>query len=388
MTHAPLPRLRATLLAAGAALAFTAAASAEEHSTDHHSAVSEVIAEGLEHPWALAFLPDGRYLVTERNPGSIRIGDAEGGLSEPIGNVPEIFRYEGPLERSQGGLFDIKLHPDFAENQQVYISYSAPTDRGAAPTISRARLVEDADDGTASFEDVETIFQMAEDGQDSAGAHFGGRMAIDPDDGSIYLTIGDRRDMSRSQDADDQAGAIIRVTSDGEAHSGNSVDGDGYIHSYGHRNSQGLAFDADGQLWANEHGQLGGDMIQRIEGGLNYGWPMLSAGPDYSGAPLGVGTEYEGMETAFHYFDETVAPSGMVFYSGDAFPEWEGDQLHGALYGESIVRVRTSDGEVDEEEWMFTGIGRVRDIQIADDGAVWIVTDAEDGQVIRISSGD
>jgi aldose sugar dehydrogenase len=129
-------------------------------------------------------------------------------------------------------------------------------------------------------------------------------------------------------------------------------------------------------------------MIQRIEGGLNYGWPMLSAGPDYSGAPLGVGTEHEGMETAFHYFDETVAPSGMVFYSGDAFPEWEGDQLHGALYGESIVRVRTSDGEVDEEEWMFTGIGRVRDIQLADDGAVWIVTDAEDGQVIRISSGD
>lgn len=392
MKTSHIPSLRAGLLAASAAIAFTAAASAEDYSSDHHDVTVDTIADGLDHPWAIALLPDGRYLVTERNSGDLRIGDVEGGLSEPVENVPEIFRYEGETGRSQAGLFDVKLHPDFAENQLIYLSFSEPTSHGASASVVRAQLVEDAESGSASLEDVETVFRMKEADQDSSGLHFGGRLAIHPDDGSIFYAIGDRRDIGRSQDTDDQAGSILRFTADGEAHSDNPFagdeEGDAYIYSYGHRNNQGLAFDSDGQLWANEHGPEGGDMIQRIEAGNNYGWPFLTAGVDYSGAPIGVGTEHEGMQTAFHYFEDTLGPSGAVFYSGDAFAEWEGDLLNGALYPEHIVRVRLGEDGVETEEWMFEGIGRVRDIQIAEDGSLWLVTDESNGRVLHVRPAD
>ncbi len=383
----------AFLLGAGAALVFagTGTAKAEEHQTGHHRATAQTIVEGLDHPWAIALLPDGRYLVTERNSGDLRIGDAQGGLSAPVAGVPEIFRPEGATPRSQAGLFDVKLHPDFAADPLIYLSLSEPTDHGATLSVVRGRLAEGPDG--ARLDEVERIFTLKEEDQDASALHFGGRMAIDPGDGAIFLTVGERRNISRSQDPHDQAGAILRIAPDGEPHASNPYadggDGDPYIYSWGHRNNQGIGFHPEtGELWANGHGPEGGDMLHRIEPGANYGWPYLTAGTDYSGAPLGVGTEHEGMKSAFHYFEDTVAPSGLVVYDGGAFPQWRGDILNGGLAGQAIGRVRVDGDSVAGEEWMFTGIGRVRDLQIADDGALWIVTDEENGRVIRIAAAD
>lgn len=350
----------------------------------------QTVADGLEHPWALALLPDGRYLVTERNPGRLRIGTAEGELSE-VGGVPEIFRYKGDTGRSQAGLFDVKLDPDFPDTHRILLSYSQPTERGAALTVSRARLVED--DGGARLEDLETVYEMKEADQDSSGLHFGGRMAIHPD-GSIYLTTGERRNLQRAQDTHDQAGAVLRFGPDGDPHPENPFygatpdddsGGDPLIHSYGHRNPQGLAIHPDNrEVWINDHGPLGGDEINLIEVGNNYGWPFVTGGTDYSGAPLGLRTETEDFTSPVHIFERTVAPSGLVFYEGDAFSEWQGDMLHGGMSAEAVIRVSLDESrQVASEEWIELG-RRIRDVQVDERGAVWLVTEHEDGEVLRL----
>jgi aldose sugar dehydrogenase len=387
-----MTNLLPTLATAASLTAFVPATGAladdRDISSDRHELRVETIASGLEHPWGLALLPDGRFLVTERNSGRLRIGTKDGELSVPVENVPEIFRYEGATPRSQGGLFDVKLHPGFADNQLIYLSYSQPTARGAALTVSRARL--GGSDATPRLEDVETVFEMKEDDQDSSGLHFGGRMAIHPQHQSIFLSVGERRNISRAQDPQDQAGSILRFTSDGEPHEGNPFngngDGDAYIYSIGHRNPQGLAFHPEnGQLWANDHGPLGGDEINRIEAGNNYGWPYITGGKDYSGAPIGVGTEHEGATSAVHIFEDTVAPSGLVFYDGDQFDEWSGDMLSGGMAAEGLVRVRIEDDRVIEEELIEIG-RRIRDVQIANDGSIWLITEHEDGEVFRLTT--
>ena len=382
--------LRGTALGLVATVLALPATAEETLLTDLHEVQIERLAS-VEHPWGLAFLPDGRYLVTERNAGTIRIGDRDGTLSPPVEGTPEVFRYEGPNSLSQGGMFHVALHPDFAENGYVYWSFSDSSREGAGTAIARGILTGDAD--APAFEVVEVIYTM--DPHDSSGLHFGGRFAFHPDDNSILLSIGDRRNISRAQDGDDHAGSIIRVMDDGSTpddnpHVGDEVDD--LIYAMGIRNSQGVAFHPEtGELWAVDHGPRGGDEINRIEAGENYGWPFQTGGIDYSGAPLGEGEEVEGMAAPLHIFEETVAPSGLAFYDGEMFPEWQGHMLIGGLTARALVRVELSeDGdEVADEEWMLEDLDRrIRDVIVAEDGAIWILTEHEDGEVIRLTNAD
>jgi aldose sugar dehydrogenase len=369
--------------------------SQEAQGTDHHRVRVEVIAENLEHPWGLALLPDGRFLVTERNAGQLRLGTPEGEISPPLEGVPRIFRYEGETDSSQAGLFDVKLHPDFEENGLVYLSYSKPGPRGAAMAVVRGRLTEET--GPPRLDDVQEIFEMKEEDQDSGGLHFGGRMALDTIDQALFLSIGDRRNLSRAQDLGDQAGSILRMSWEGEpmgAAVGATAADEGldeFIWSWGHRNPQALGLDpGDGSLWMADHGPQGGDEVNRIERGRNHGWPLYTKGVDYSGAPLGFETPPVEVVPPLHAFDETVAPSGLAFYTGDAFPEWEGDLLIGGLVTRGLVRLRIgADGTVMGEEKMLTDLERrVRDVQVAPDGSVWLITDHSDGEVIRLSGAE
>jgi aldose sugar dehydrogenase len=382
------------LVTAGPVLAQEPEARGNEdlHDTQDHRVAAEVVARDLEHPWGLALLPDGRFLVTERNPGHLRLGEVGGDLSGPLEGVPKIFRYEGETDRSQAGLFDVKLHPGFEENRLVYLSFSKPTSRGAALAVVRGRLSEDGEG--PRLEDVQEIFVMKEDDQDSSGLHFGGRMALDTIQQALFLSVGERRNISRAQEVDDQAGSILRMTWEGEPAGtehqldSDAEDQDEYIWSWGHRNPQGMAVDPeDGSLWVADHGPEGGDELNRIEEGGNYGWPFFTEGKDYSGAPLGYETPPEGVIPPLHVFDETVAPSGLVRYTGGAFPEWEGDLLVGGLIAEGVVRIRIGpDGTVVDEELMFSEMGRrIRDVQVGADGAVWVISEHSDGEVIRFS---
>ncbi len=352
-------------------------------STKHHDLRIETVAAGLENPWGIALLPDGRFLVTERNSGRLRLGSRDGELSSPIEGTPRVFRFQGD-EGSQAGMFDVRLDLDFAANRRIYLSYAKPTDSGAAVCIDRAEL-----DEAGRLSAVTTIFEMNRADQDSSSLHFGGRIAIHPVDGHIFITVGDRRNMNRAQSTHDQAGTVLRMTTDGDAPADNPFFGregfDPYTYSYGHRNSQGLAFDPVRlDLWENEHGPQGGDELNLIRAGGNYGWPFTTAGLDYSGAPIGVGREMEGMIAPVHDFPGTLAPSGLVVVRGDLFGKWNGDVLNGGLVSEMIARVRIEDGAVVEEEAIPIG-RRVRDLVLAADGSIWLVTDHEDGEVLRIT---
>lgn len=347
--------------------------------------LAEVITSDLDHPWGLALLPDGSALVTQRNSGGLLIA-RRGDTAVSVDGVPEIFRFEGETSRSQAGLFDVKLHPEFASNQLVYLSLSAPTERGASLRVIRGRLV-DAE-GQPRLDDLETIFDMAEEDQDSSGLHFGGRMAIDPADGSLFLTVGERRNISRSQDPGDQAGSVLRMTLDGAAHPDNPSFTEGeaneYLFAMGSRNSQALTLDQAGRLWSAEHGPLGGDRVDLIQPGSNLGWPFITGGRDYSEAPLGVGLSHHGMQSPLHVFEETVAPSGAAFYQGPIFGDWQDNLLIGGLYNQSLVRLAVDDDRIAPVELVEIG-RRVRDVAVAPDGAVWMITDHADGELIRLS---
>lgn len=345
-----------------------------------------VVARDLEHPWALAFLPDGRMLVTERNEGRLRIVDQSGRVSEPVEDVPTVFRFKGETGRSQAGLFDVKLHPRFSENQQIYLSYARPTERGASVTVIRARL---AGASEPRLEDHEEIFDLKEDDQDSSGLHFGGRMALDERDGMLYLSIGERRNISRAQDGKDQAGSILRVTLDGEVPPSNpflnDAGHDDHIFAKGNRNSQALAIHPETRrLWTVDHGPLGGDKVNAVKPGANLGWPYINAGKDYSGAPLGSGTRHDGMTSPDHVFEETVAPSGATFYTGDMFREWRGHLLAGGLANQAIMRIAVDGDRVMGVSKIEIG-RRVRDVQVGPDGAIWLLTEHADGELVRLA---
>jgi glucose/arabinose dehydrogenase len=339
-----------------------------------HVAVTTV-ASGLEHPWGLAFLPDGRMLVTER-PGRLRYVSKEGKLSEPIDGVPVVAAI------GQGGLLDVAIDPDFSDNGVVYLSYAEPgkgEENGTA--VARARLANDR------LADVTVIFRQRP--KFASHHHFGSRFVFAPD-GNLFVTTGERnsqRDLA--QDLGTHIGKVIRITRDGKPPSDNPFVGkEGALAenwSYGHRNIQGAALHPETrELWIHEHGPRGGDEINLAKPGRNYGWPVITYGREYHGPAIGEGTKKEGMEQPVHYWVPSIAPSGMVFHSGTSYPQWKGQLFVGALVARQLVRLDVEkDGKVRSEERIAID-GRVRDVREGPDGALYLLTDEDAGRILRV----
>ena len=338
----------------------------------------ETVATGLEHPWALAFLPDGRLLVTER-PGRMRILARDGKLSEPIAGVPEVAAV------GQGGLLDVALAPDFAQSRIIYFTFAEPRGAQNGTSVGRARLVEEG--GKARLENFTVIFRQ--EPAVGGGFHFGSRLAF-ARDGNLFVTLGERFRRDAAQDLSVHLGKVIRIRPDGSVPPDNPfVNREGArpeIWSYGHRNPQAAAIHpVSGKLWTVEHGARGGDEINIPQPGKNYGWPVITFGRDYSGAKIGVGTHKEGMEQPIHYWDPSIAPSGMTFYAGDAFPGWRGNLFVGSLVLQHLNRLELDGEKIVNEERLLTDLReRIRDVRMAPDGTLYLLTDARDGKVLRL----
>jgi len=334
------------------------------------------IASGLEHPWSLAFLPDGRMLVTER-PGRLRYVTMKGEVSEPIAGVPVVDAVE------QGGLLDVVLDPDFAVNSTIYLSYAEAGDGELNGTaVARAKL-----DGVR-LTDFKVIFRQSP--KVASGYHFGSRLVF-ARDGNLFVTLGERNSQRQSaQDPGTHLGKIVRITKDGKVPADNPFVGrEGAlpeIWSLGHRNVQGATLDpATGRLWAVEHGPRGGDEINLPEAGRNYGWPVITYGTEYSGPAIGEGTAKPGMEQPLYYWVPSIATSGMTFYTSDAYPAWKGSLFVGALEAKLVARLEFgADGKVKAEERFPVG-ERVRDIRQGPDGALYLVTDEDAGRLLRLT---
>jgi glucose/arabinose dehydrogenase len=356
------------------ARAGSAAATEEFPSAAGQLAVTTV-AEGLEHPWGLAFLPDGRMLVTER-PGRLRVVDAAGQVSPPLAGVPEVYA------RGQGGLLDVAVDPDFAASGYVYLSYAEPGGAGGGTAVARARLAGDR------LEDLQVIFRQVP--KLDSGHHFGSRLVF-LGDGTLIVTLGDRNMRDYISDMTSHVGKLVRINRDGSVPADNPFVGrQGYapeLYSLGHRNVQGAALNpATGEFWTVEHGARGGDEINIPRPGRNYGWPVISYGREYSGFKIGEGTEKPGLERPVHYWDPSIAPSGMEFYTGDSFPAWRGNVFVGALKGQMLVRL-TLDGDrvVGEERLLEALDERIRDVAQGPDGALYMLTDDDDGRILRVA---
>ncbi|MCB1338052.1 MAG: PQQ-dependent sugar dehydrogenase [Maritimibacter sp.] len=341
----------------------------------------EIIARRLNHPWGMDQLPDGRWLVTER-PGRMRIITPEGTRSAPISGLPDVDA------RGQGGLLDVVVAEDFAATRRVWWSFSEPRGEGRNSTSVATGLL--SEDG-AAMTDVAVIFRQ-EPTWDSQ-LHFGSRLVFDRT-GALFVTTGERGHAAPRQLAQDVAtdlGKVVRIAPDGGPAAGNPeiAGGRSEIWSYGHRNMQGATLGPDGALWTVEHGPQGGDELNRPEPGRNYGWPVITYGEDYSGAPIGAGiTAKAGMEQPLYYWDPVIAPSGMTFYAGTMFPDWQGSLLIGGLASQALVRLTLDGTKVTGEARYFEGQGRVRDVDVAQDGAVMILSDARNGALIRITPAE
>nr|WP_244867967.1 PQQ-dependent sugar dehydrogenase [Vannielia litorea] len=333
----------------------------------------ERVLGGLDAPWGLGFLPDGAFLVTERG-GDLTL--VRNGEESPVGGVPEVY------DSGQGGLLDVMVPRDFAESREIFLSFAKPQGGGAGTALGKGRLSED---GTA-LEGFEVIFEM-EPGS-SGGRHFGSRI-VEGADGFIYLTIGERGDRPSAQDLGRENGSVVRIARDGSVPEDNPFVGqDGAqpeIWSYGHRNPQGAALDGQGRLWVVEHGAQGGDELNLIEKGANYGWPVISYGRHYSGAKIGEGNAKEGMKQPVHYWDPSIAPSGLMFYSGEMFPEWQGQVFVGSLKFDMISRL-SADGRTELERIETPETSRVRDLRQGPDGAIWFISVGE-GAIFRMVPG-
>lgn len=362
------------LIFAAPRLAFSQAPRSPTPTSVNGTVRAETVARGLDHPWALAFLPDGKILVTER-PGRLRIIERNR-VSKPLEGVSLVFA------RGQGGLLDIALDPRFTENRLVYLSYAEPGEGSTAGTaVSRGRL------GEGKLEEVQVIYrqQLKVEG----GSHFGSRLVF-ARDGTLFVTQGDRGRRERAQDLSSGLGKIVRLNSDGSVPKDNPFVGRSgarrEIWSYGHRNVQSAALHPEtGQLWTVEHGARGGDELNHPQAGKNYGWPVITYGVDYSGAKIGEGTARPGMEQPVYYWDPVIAPSGMAFYTGDVFPGWKGSILVGSLTPGLLVRLTLKDGKVAREERYLGDLReRIRDVQQGPDGFIYLVTDSRDGRVLRV----
>lgn len=340
-----------------------------------------VVASGLENPWSLAFLPDGRMLVTER-PGRMRIVTQHGVVQPPLANVPPVFA-EG-----QGGLLDVALDSDFLLNHTLYFSYAEPGKDGTAGTaVARARLGENA------LEEVKVIFRQQP--KTTGPNHWGSRI-VASGDGTLFVTLGERYEHRDSaQDISTTLGKVVRIATDGNIPKDNPFAGQKEalpeIWSYGHRNPQGAALHpVTGKLWVHEHGPKGGDEINIIEPGANYGWPVVSLGFNYDGTPVGTGEAHaEGMANPIYSWTPVIAPSGMMFYGGDAFPDWQGDLFVGGLRARALVRLDLHGDKVVAEERLLTEVGRrIRDVAEGPDGAIYVITDEDDGEILRVAPAE
>lgn len=372
-------------LAAALILGFGPAALAQDTQrirTDKVEVIVETAARGLDHPWGLAFLPDGRMLVTER-PGRLRIASQDGTLSQSVRGLPPI------AARRQGGLLDIALDPNFAQNRLVYFTYAEDRGEGQAGTsIARARLSQDG----AALEQLQVIFRQQP--SYTGGNHFGSRLVFDRE-GNLFVALGDRFDLrEQAQNVTSHIGKVLRIKPEGGAAPGNPfLNREGArpeIWSIGHRNIQAAALHpTTGALWTVEHGARGGDEVNIPEKGKNYGWPVISYGVDYSGAKIGEGTKKAGMEQPVYYWDPSIAPSGMAFYTGDKFPGWRGSILVGALAGKLVSRLETDGNRVTGEERMLQNLGeRIRDVRQGPDGFVYLLTDSPQGRILRMRPAD
>jgi glucose/arabinose dehydrogenase len=341
--------------------------------------VVQTFASGLSHPWAIAFLPDGRLLVTER-PGRMRIVGKDGKLSPALAGVPKVFA------SGQGGLHDVVLDRNYAQNHTIYFCYAEPADGGARTALARARLV---DEGTPRLDDVKVIFHQ--DGPLSSGNHFGCRIVQTPDD-NLFMTEGEHfTTRDQAQNLGNHLGKIIRIRPDGSVPPDNPFVGKAgakpEIWSYGHRNPQGLSLHpTTGKLWEHEHGPRGGDEVNVIEKGKNYGWPVIGYGIDYNGARIHESTHKEGMEQPIWYWVPSIAPSGMAFTPDSVIPGWRNSLFVGALAGEALVRLELDGEKIVKEERLLQPLHeRIRDVRQGPDGALWLATDNSAGRILRVA---
>jgi glucose/arabinose dehydrogenase len=336
------------------------------------------VATGLVNPWALAFLPDGRMLVTER-PGRMRLVTPEGQLSAPLKGVPEVWA------SGQGGLHDVIIDKSFAQNGTIYFCFAERAAGGGRTAVARAKLT----DGNAGLDEVKIIFRQ--EGPLSSGNHYGCRI-VQASDGNLFVALGEHfAYRNEAQNLGNHLGKIIRIAPDGSAPKDNPFvgrdDAKPEIWSFGHRNAQGLAINPlTGELWETEHGPRGGDEVNIIGRGKNYGWPVIGYGIDYSGAKIHDSTARSGMEQPIKYWVPSIAPSGMAFYTAKLFPKWSGSLFTGALAGRMLVRLSLNGDTVSGEERLLQNLNeRIRDVRQGPDGALWLLTDSSSGRILRVS---
>jgi len=375
----PSPAGWRRLLAAGSimlAAVLSPPASAQVFDSEVQRFRAVTLTENLDHPWGLAFLPDGRLLVTER-PGRLRIVAADGRLDpRPVEGVPAVAAV------GQGGLLDVALHPDFAKNRLVYLSYAGEGPGGYGTEVARGHL-----EGHA-LRDVKVIFRL--EPKTRSRQHFGSRLVFDGK-GHLYVTLGDRGDMARAQRLDDHAGSVIRLHDDGRVPADNPFVGKSDAKpekfTLGNRNMQGATLHPKtGELWTHEHGPQGGDEINVIRAGVNYGWPVITYGRNYgTGTQIGDGTAKPGMAQPLLQWTPSIAPSGMAFYTGERFPKWKGNLFVGALKFQMLVRLEL-DGErvVREERLLDKALGRIRDVRQGPDGLLYLLIESDKGRIVRL----
>ncbi|WP_241970303.1 PQQ-dependent sugar dehydrogenase [Pseudidiomarina aquimaris] len=373
----------AALALATASLVFAGNAIAETAQTERHNVEATTIAEGLSFPWGIAFLPNGDALITEKS-GTLRRVGMNGVIGEAITNVPDV------VYKSQGGLLDVAIDPNFADNNWVYLSYSEADPAGGegnSTAVARGKLIGN------NLQEVEVIFRGAP--KYKSGAHFGSRLVFSPE-GYLFVTLGDRYSaMDDAQTLDNHHGKVVRIWPDGSVPEDNPFAGKEdalpEIWSYGHRNVQGAAIHPDsGALWTVEHGPKGGDEINIPKAGANYGWPIATYGVDYDNSIISEKTHVEGTVQPHYYWVPSIATSNMIFYTGDEFPAWQGDVLVAALKTMKVARLDLEGDRVMHEEDLFVDLvnQRIRDIEQGPDGAIYLVTDDRNGKLIRISNAD
>jgi len=371
----------AILFATGLFGLSAAGAGAQEFATEKMRIRVATVAQALEHPWGLAFLPDGTMLVTER-PGRLRLVSPDGTVSDPIRGVPEV------VAKDQGGLLDVAIAPDFATSRLVYLTFSEP---GAGRTNSTAVFRGALSVDNAEIGGGQVVFSQRPKVESTR--HFGSRLVFH--DGYLFVGLGERSDQEfrgQAQDLDSHLGKVVRIFPDGSVPDDNPFVGQPgalpEIWSYGHRNIQAMAINPEtGQLWEIEHGPRGGDELNIVQPGANYGWPLVSYGINYWGTPVGTGeATMEGVTDPIYQWTPVIAPSGMIFYQGDAFPEWRGDLFVGGLASTALVRLELDGERVVGEERIIDDFGlRIRDVAEGPDGALYLLTDHSDGAVLRIS---